>query len=37
VEIEKGGCEDGMSGAEFAYQVSVTLNQKLYRGCGEDL
>ncbi|MCG8437483.1 MAG: YbaY family lipoprotein [Pseudomonadales bacterium] len=37
VEIEKVTCEDDMSGQAFDYQVSVTVNQTLYRGCGEDL
>ncbi len=37
VEIVPVRCTDAMSGRPFASTVSVTLNGKTYRGCGEDL
>ncbi len=37
VSIEKKACEDAMSGKPFAYTVTMTLDGKRYRGCGETL
>lgn len=37
VEIVPVACADSMSGRPFATTVTVTLNGRSYRGCGEDL
>lgn len=34
VEIERGDCSDGMSGARFEAAVQLRLGDALYRGCG---
>ena len=37
VEIVPVRCTDAMSGREFPATVSVTLNGRSFRGCGEEL
>jgi heat shock protein HslJ/uncharacterized membrane protein len=37
VEIVPVGCEDSMSGKPFPATVTVTLNDRSFRGCGESL
>ena len=37
VEIVPVRCTDAMSGREFQATVSVTLNERSFRGCGEEL
>jgi uncharacterized membrane protein len=37
VEIVPVGCEDSMSGKPFPATVTVTLNERTFRGCGEEL
>jgi heat shock protein HslJ/uncharacterized membrane protein len=37
VEIVPVGCEDSMSGKPFPATVTVTLNGRSFRGCGESL
>jgi len=37
VEIVPVSCADSMSGRQFQATVSVTLNGKTFRGCGEEL
>ncbi|KPJ94437.1 MAG: hypothetical protein AMS18_03710 [Gemmatimonas sp. SG8_17] len=37
VLLEGGGCSDTMSGEEFEVAVTVTLDEKTYRGCGRAL
>jgi heat shock protein HslJ/uncharacterized membrane protein len=37
VEIVPVACEDSMSGRAFAATVTVTLNGRTFRGCGESL
>jgi heat shock protein HslJ/uncharacterized membrane protein len=37
VEIVPVGCEDSMSGKPFPATVTVTLNDRGFRGCGESL
>ena len=37
VEIVPVACSDAMSGRPFAATVTVTLNGRTFRGCGEDL
>jgi putative lipoprotein len=34
VEVERGDCSDGMSGAGFEAAVQLRLGETLYRGCG---
>jgi uncharacterized membrane protein len=37
VEIVPVACSDAMSGRDFAATVTVTLNGRTFRGCGENL
>ncbi len=37
VEIVPVGCQDSMSGKPYPATVTVTLNDRSYRGCGESL
>ncbi|MEM8560753.1 MAG: MliC family protein, partial [Pseudomonadota bacterium] len=37
VEIINEACVDSMSGEEFSHQVSVMVNDAVYRGCGREL
>ncbi len=34
VSIEQGPCSDGMSDLEYDYTSKVTLNGKIFKGCG---
>ncbi|MEM1154445.1 MAG: MliC family protein [Pseudomonadota bacterium] len=37
IEITDEACIDSMSGEEFPFQVTVTVNTDVYHGCGRDL
>ena len=37
VEVVPVRCEDTMSGKPFPATVTVTLNERSFRGCGESL
>jgi uncharacterized membrane protein len=37
IEIAPVKCSDAMSGKPFSATVTVTLNERSFRGCGEEL